>query len=205
VGNVVPKSPSKKESSLVLAAAALDEELRRYDSLADESKRARIDSGKTLERAVRIVQESTARNETVQDKLRELVAQIEEARTRQVDSLNVLLDAARRAQARSEQYDALMKRFAALGESAREVNTLAGAADAKRQAGAPEGELLEGLGSLETQMSAVVDEAEALAAVADEQDWADLKRQADAARQQLLAVKNKLVAARRAVAMRAPS
>jgi uncharacterized coiled-coil DUF342 family protein len=201
----VPKNPSRKESSLVLAAAALDEELRRYDSLAEEARRSLINSGKTLERAVRIVQESTSRNETVQDKLRELVAQIEGARTRQVESLNTLLEAAKRAQSRSEQYDALMKRFAALGESAREVNTRAAEADAKRQAGAPETELLEGLGSIETQMASVVAEAETLEQIATEQDWADLKRQADAARQQLLAVKNKLTAARRVVAMRAPS
>jgi uncharacterized coiled-coil DUF342 family protein len=201
----VPKNPSRKESSLVLAAAALDEELRRYDSLAEEARRSLINSGKTLERAVRIVQESTSRNETVQDKLRELVAQIEGARTRQVESLNTLLEAAKRAQSRSEQYDALMKRFAALGESARAVNTRAADADAKRQAGAPETELLEGLGSIETQMASVVAEAETLEQIATEQDWADLKRQADAARQQLLAVKNKLTAARRVVAMRAPS
>jgi len=201
----VSKPQSRKESPLVLAAAALDEELRRYDSLAEEAKRSSINSGKTLERAVRIVQESTSRNETVQGKLRELVAQIEGARTRQVESLNTLLEAARRAQSRSEQFDALMQRFAALGESARVVNTLAAEADAKRQVGAPEAEILEGLGNLEAQMTAVVTEAEALSAIADEQDWADLKRQADAARQQLLSVKNKLTAARRVVAMRAPS
>jgi hypothetical protein len=201
----VSKPQSRKESPLVLAAAALDEELRRYDSLAEEAKRSSINSGKTLERAVRIVQESTSRNETVQDKLRELVAQIEGARTRQVESLNTLLEAAKRAQSRSEQFDALMQRFAALGESARVVNTLAAEADAKRQVGAPEAEILEGLGNLEAQMTAVVIEAETLSAIADEQDWADLKRQADAARQQLLSVKNKLTAARRVVAMRAPS
>jgi len=201
----VSKQPSRKESPLVRAAAARDQELRRYDSLADEARRASINSGKTLERAVRIVQESTARNETVQDKLRELVAQIEGARTRQVESLNTLLEAAKRAQSRSEQFDALMQRFAALGESARVVNTLAAEADAKRQVGAPEAEILEGLGNLEAQMAAVVTEAEALSAIADEQEWDDLKRQADAARQQLLSVKNKLTAARRVVAMRAPS
>jgi hypothetical protein len=190
---------------LVLAAAALDEELRRYDSLAEEAKRSTINSAKTLERAVRIVQESTGRNETVQAKLRELVAQIEGSRTRQVDSLNVLLEAAKRAQLRSEQYDALMKRFAALGASAREINTLATEADTKRQAGAPETEILEGLGRIETQMATVVAEAEALEEIATEQDWADLKRQADGARQQLLAVKKNLTAARRGIAMRAPS
>jgi uncharacterized coiled-coil DUF342 family protein len=201
----VPKNQGRKESSLVVAAAALDDELRRYDALADEARRSSINSAKTLERAVRIVQESTGRNETVQEKLRGLVAEIEASRVRQVESLNALLEAAKHAQARSEQYDALMQRFAALGESARQVNTVAAEADAKRVAGAPEAEVLEGLGAIEAQMAAVVAEAEALAVEAESQDWADLKRQADAARQQLLAVKNKLSAARRTVAMRAPS
>ena len=199
------KNPTKKESPLVLAAAALDEELRRYDSLAEEAKRSPINSGKTLERAVRVVQESTARNETVHEKLRGLVTQIEEARTRQVESLNTLLAAAQRAQARSEQYEALLGRFAALGESARQVNTLAGEAEAKRQAGASETEVLQGLDDVQTQMASVVAEAEALVVLATDQDWTDLERQADAVRQQVLAAKNKLIAARRAIATRAPS
>jgi hypothetical protein len=201
----VPKNPPTKESPLVLAAAALDEELRRYDALAEEAKRSHIDSAKTLERAVRVVQESTAHNEAVQNKLRELVTRIEEARVRQVDSLNVLLEAAQRAQARSEQYDALLKRFAALGESARHVNAVAGEVNAKRHAGAPEAEILEGLADIQTQMATVVAEAGALAALAGEQDWTDLERQADAVRQQVLAAKNKLTAARRVAATRAPS
>jgi hypothetical protein len=205
VGPAVTRAPRKKESPLVLAAAALDEELRHYDSLAEEAKRSHINSAKTLQRAVRVVQESTARNETVQGKLRGLVTQIEEARVRQVESLNTLLEAAQRAQARSEQYHGLLDRFAALGESARHVNTLAGEADAKRQEGGPAADLLEGLGSIETQMAGVVAEAESLATLASDQDWTDLKGQADAVRQQVLAAKNQLAAARRVVATRAPS
>jgi uncharacterized coiled-coil DUF342 family protein len=196
----VAKNPQKKESSLVLAAAALDEELRRYDSLAEEAKHSSIDSKKSLERAVKIVQESTARNETVQDTLRGLVTEIEAARVRQVESLNTLLDAARRVQARSEQYEALLQRFAALGESARHVNTLAA-----EIAGGSEAEVLEALGRIEMQMATVVAEADTLAALAKEQDWVDLERQADAVRQQVLAAKNKLSTARRSVASRAPS
>jgi uncharacterized coiled-coil DUF342 family protein len=201
----VSKNPTKKDSPLVLAAAALDEELRRYDSLAEEAKRSHINSGKALERAVRVVQESTAHNETVHSKLRDLVKEIEDARVRQVESLNALLQVAQRAQTRSEQYEALLKRFAALGESARYVNTRAVEANEQRLSGAPEATILQGLDDVQTQMAAVVAEAEALVALATEQDWTDLERQADAVRQQILAAKNKLVAARRAVATRAPS
>lgn len=199
------KSQTRKDSPLVIAAAALDEELRRYDALADEAKRAPINSNKTLQRAIAIVNESTSRNEVIQEKLRGLVAQIEEARLRQVESLNALLEAAKHAQARSEQYDALLNRFGALGDSAREIQTVAAAIDAKRREGAPESEVLAGLGEVEGQMAAVVTEAEALAAIAQEQDWQDLHRQADSARQQVLSIKNKLAAARRDAATRAPS
>jgi hypothetical protein len=201
----VPKPPPKKESPLVTAAVGLDEELRRYDALAEEAKRSHINSARTLERAVRVVQESSAQNEAVQGKLRELVTQIEEARVRQVDSLSTLLQAAQTAQARTEQYDTLLKRFAVLGESAHHVNALAAEVNEKRQAGASETEILGGLADLETRMAAVVAEASAVAALASEQDWVDLARQADAIRQQMLASKNKLTAARRAVATRAPS
>jgi hypothetical protein len=201
----MPKSSARKESPLVAAAAALDEELRHYDSLAEEAKRSHINSAKGLERAVRVVQESTSHNDVVHEKLRALVTQIEEARVRQVESLNTLLEAARAVQTRSEQYEGLMKRFAALGESAREVNTMAVEVSAKRNAGATEAEILEGIAAIQTHMAGVVAEADALAALAQAQDWPEVARQADAVRQQVLAAKNKLAVARRSVATRAPS
>jgi hypothetical protein len=190
----VAKSSAKNESPLV--RAALDEELRRYDALAGEAKQVQISSGKTLERAAKIVQESTSRNDTLQEKLRELVAQIEAARGRQVESLGVLLEAAKRTQARSEQYDAMLKRFSALGESARGVSEQAAEANAKRGEGAAEAEARANLAAMEVSMAGVVAEAEALTALAADEGWDDLKSQADGVRQQVLALKAKLTAAR---------
>jgi hypothetical protein len=192
----VAKNPPKKESPLVHAAAVLDEELRRYDALADEAKRVQISSGKTLERAARLVQESTVLNETLQEKLRELVAQIEAARLRQVESLGIMLEAAKRTQSRSEQYEAILQRFSALGESARGVSTQANEADAQRSAGAGDADVRSRLGALEVAISGVVAEAEALTSLAADQGWDDLKAQADGVRQQVLALKNKVTAAR---------
>jgi len=192
----VPKSSSKNESPLVRAAAALDEELRRYDALAEEASQVQISSGKTLERAAKIVQESTSRNDTLQEKLRELVAQIEAARLRQVESLGVLLEAARRTQSRSEQYDAILQRFGALGESARSLSVQAAEASAKPSEGAAEAEARASLAAMEVSMAGVVAEAEALTALAADQGWDDLKSQADGVRQQVLALKGKLTAAR---------
>lgn len=198
-------SSSKNTPPLVAAAAALDDELRAYDELAHEARKIKFDSEKSLQRALRIVQESQGRNDAIQEKLRALVAQIEHARTRQVESLNTLLEAAKTVQARAEEHDALMARFAALGESAQRVNVLTLELSAKRSAGASESELLQGLGEIQMHMATVVAEAEALAERATQQDWPDLARQADAVRQQVLAAKNKLALAHKTVATRAPS
>lgn len=195
----------KDQPPLVAAAAALDAELRAYDDLAREARRMSLSSEKGLQRAVRVVQESAGRNEAIQEKVRALVEQIEQARARQVESLQALLDAARAVQARAEQHDGLMRRFAALGESAQSVNSMAAELSAKRKAGAAEAELLRGLDEVETRMANVVSEAESLAALAADQDWPDLAKQADAVRQQVLAAKNKLAMARQKLATSAPS
>jgi hypothetical protein len=196
---------SKNVPPLVAAAAALDDELRAYDELAAEAHRIKFDSEKSLHRGLRIVQDSQERNDVIQEKLRALVAEIEQARGRQVESLNKLLEAAQTVQARVQEHEALMARFAALGESAQRVDALTLELSAKRTAGASESDLLQGLGEIQVQMATVVGEAEALAQRATEQDWPELARQADAVRQQVLAAKNKLALAHKAVATRAPS
>jgi hypothetical protein len=196
---------SKNVPPLVAAAAALDDELHAYDELAREARRIKFDSEKSVSRGLRIVQESQERNDAVQEKLRALVTQIEQARERQVESLQTLLETARTVQARAQEHEVLMARFAALGESAQRVNALAIELSAKRSAGASEAELLQGLGEIQMHMATVVGEAEALAQRATEQEWPELARQADAVRQQVLAAKNRLALAHKAVATRAPS
>jgi len=54
---------------------------------------------------MRIVQESQERNDVIQEKLRALVAQMEQTRGRQVESLNALLEAAKTLQARAEEHE----------------------------------------------------------------------------------------------------
>jgi hypothetical protein len=192
----VPKKQTARESPLVVAATALDDELRRFDALADEAKGVQISSSKTLERAIKIVQETTGRHESLQGTLRELVKEIEAARVRQVDSLNVLLEAAKQTQVRSVQYEGLLKRFAALGESARGMTTQAAEARARQDAGAGEAEARNSLAAMEIAMAGVVAEAEALTVLAGDQGWDDLKAKADGVRQQVLALKNKMATAR---------
>ena len=196
---------SKAPSPLLAAASALDEELRAYDDLARDAERAKIDSERGLRHAIGIVQESGRRNDLIQEKLRVLVGEIENARVRQAESLSILLETARTVQARAQEHEELMGRFSVLGESAKNLNTLTKELSERRAAGASQTEILEGLHVLQMQMAAVVGEAEALTERAREQHWPEIARQADAVRQQVLSAKNKLALAHKAVAERAPS
>ncbi len=196
-----PKAPSP----LLAAAAALDEELRAYDDLARDAQRTKMDSERGLRHAIGIVQDAERRNDGVQERLRALVGEIENARVRQAESLSVLLNTARAVQARAQEHEALMGRFSVLGESAKNLNTLTRELSERRANGASEAELLEGLDTIQMQMTAVVAEAEALTERAHGQQWPEIARQADAVRQQVLSAKNKLALAHKAVAARAPS
>jgi hypothetical protein len=196
---------AKTVSPVIAAAAALDEALTAYDDLAREARRATMNSEKGLQRAIRLVQESTGRNEAIRQRLAELVTQMDAARQRQVESLNALLEVARQVEARAEQHQQLERRFAALADSARQANVLTLDLATRREAGAGENELLEGLQAIEAHMAAVVGEAEALARLATDLDWPEFVREAQNVRQQVLAAKNKLSLAQRSVAARAPS
>lgn len=196
---------AKPLSALVAAAAALEGELRAYDDLAREAQRIRIDSERGLRRAIAAVQESGGMSERIQERLRALVAEIESARVRQVESLNALLEATRTVERRSQQYTVLMQRFTELGESAGLVNALTMELSAKRDAGASDTEVLRALQGIQSQVAVVVAEAEALSDRAREEQWPDLARQADSVRQQVLSAQNKLALAHKTVAMRAPS
>jgi hypothetical protein len=190
----------KGESPRVEAAAAVDEELRAYDALAEEARHLAIDGEKGLRRATAIVQDSAARQDRIQERLKALVGEIESARTRQVESLTALLEAARTLEVRARQHDEILQRFAALGESAKRCNELASSLSQRRAAGLSDTELLGGLVEIQTSMAAVAGEAEALCTRAQTDRWPEIARQVDSVRQQVLAAKNKLALAHRTMA-----
>jgi hypothetical protein len=198
----MPTAAKKGDSPLVAAAAAVDEELRAYDTLAEEARRLDIEGEKGLKRATAIIQDSASRQDRIQERLKALVDEIEHARTRQVESLTALLEAARTLEVRSRQHDEILRRFAALGESARHCNELAVSLSQRRAAGLTDSEMVAGLVEIQTSMAAVVGEAEALTTRAQSDNWPDLARQVDSVRQQVLAAKNKLALAQKAMSQR---
>jgi chromosome segregation ATPase len=192
-------------SPLVAAAAAIDQELREYDELAAKAKRIELDGEKALAHAARLLEDATTRQPQIQEKLRALVAEIEAARHRQQQSLDVLVEVSQALAARASDFEGLMRRFAGLGESARAVNQLTGELVTRNPDGAQKGGLLEGIRALEERMQGVVVDAEALAQDAQQGGWPEIARQADAVRQQVSSAKNKLTLAHRTVAERSPS
>src|SRR5258708_18766293 len=192
-------------SALVAAAAAIDEELREYDELASEAKRITLDGEKSLARAARVLERSTTSQPRIHEKLRALVTEIETARDRQQRSLEALVEVAHALEARASEFDGLMKRFAEVGFAAQRVNQGTSQLTELKAGGAPEHELLDGLRALEEQMDGVVASAKELAHDAEQHGWPEIARQADAVRQQVNSANNKLAAAHRSVAARAPS
>jgi hypothetical protein len=190
---------------LVVAAAAVHDEVRGYAELAAEAKRLSLDGEKSLAKASRLLQEAAGRHDDVQKKVQSLVGEIEQVRRSQEESLTALMDLAQRLETRTARFRELSKRFGALGELAQGVNRLAGELSARKAGGAAEQELLSGLRAIEEQVEQVVGAAGELSRDAQKDEWPEMARQADAVRQQVHAAKNKLLLAHQAVARRSPS
>lgn len=198
--------PSKKElSPLVAAAAALDDELSGLTELAEGTKHEALDGDRSMARTTKALSASVEQQARIETRLRALVEEIERARVRQQESTKALVDVAHEVERRAKSRDELLARFAALGESAGHVNSLAVELGERKNAGAADAEILDRLAAIQMEMAAVVGEAEVLVEAAKRETWPEIARQADGIRQQMLSAKNKLALAQRTVASRAPS
>src|SRR2546425_7759575 len=106
------------------AAAALEAELRRFEQVAELAARLELKSQKNLERAARAAQDATEAQARVAERVRALVEEIGRARQRQESQAAQLEERARQIRSRRALLDALLARFASLGNEAAEVNAL---------------------------------------------------------------------------------
>jgi hypothetical protein len=196
---------TKEPPPLATAAVALADELQAFADTAHEIRRESLDTDRSMSRATRALTESVERQARIEQKLRALVAELDGVRKEQQASMDVFVEAAHRIEERAKSRDSLLARFAQLGASAGRVNALAVELNSRKEQRADSTEILERLGAMETEMGAVVAEAEALTTAATAENWPEIARQADGVRQQILAAKNKLALAHRNVAARAPS
>jgi hypothetical protein len=196
---------AKESSPLVSAAAALDKELHALAELASETKRESLNTERSIARATTALSDSVQFQARIEGKLKGLVSEIAAIQKLQQDSIDTLVTVAREVERRAKSRDELLRRFAELGAMAAQVNTLARELTTREAEGSAADERLDRLRVIEQQMDAVVAEAQSIAEAAARDDWPEFARQADSARQQMLAARNKLVLAHKGAAERAPS
>jgi hypothetical protein len=191
------------ESPLLAAARSLTDDLSRFETLSEELSRLSIDTEKSLQRA-RQGLEACAEHETrLAESLRAFAVAMQAVQLSQQRCMELTAQAAAQVQLRQEQRAKLQERLALLGQSAREVSTPV--AELFESAATPTHDMLPPLQEVERRLDAVISEAAELCELARRDDWADLQRDTQSLREQLQAVRNRVLLMRRKLAGDAPS
>jgi uncharacterized protein YoxC len=186
----------KSTSELVAAAEALEAQLTRFESLAEQFRKAPLNSEKSLERASKLLRDVAEQDQQLNASVSALVAAVTATRNRQQTQAESVNARAQELQQRAETFKTLLERYGALGQSAAELNQrmqeFAAQRTKSQETGGQNTELIGILDALNERMGQVADEAQAVTGLAEEQDFTDIGRQADSLRQQLLSARNKL-------------
>jgi len=171
-----------KVAEVVRAAAELEEELVKLETLSSATRKNRLDSEKSILRAAKDLSEALTLPERLASGLRALGMAMQQMEARQQAALEPLAAYAVEVQSRMKKLEEHMRAFAALGEAA-------GNASAVLQSAGDRAELIE---NAKVQLSGIADGARALYEAADADDFPDVARQADALRQRVTALQRKL-------------
>lgn len=187
------KRPQSESSELVHAATAIEEELRRFESLAEEVRTGEMRSQKHLERMGKLLNQVADCDERLVANMRALLTVLNGWRDRQQALASEVNTRALELQERTKVYQSLMERFAALGQEAGNLSSQMQQVANRTQAGEPmkAEEIISSLQLVNERMTAVADSAGSLASDAQAQDFVDIARDAESLRQQLLAARNR--------------
>lgn len=189
------KNDKRPQSELALAAEALDEELRKFESLTHALRRDPLNSQKSLERTAGMLREVADSDDRLAKLVHALVAAITTAREKQQQQAKQVHERALELQQRTEVLKELLLQYEVVGTEAIELNAVVQKLAAqRREAKTPEAnrEIIASIEELEERMGKAAESARALAEGADAKEFVDVSRQAEALRQQLLAAKNKM-------------
>ena len=184
----------RKSDRLGLAAAAegLDAELCRYEALATQLQRERLDSEKNLRQAVRALKELEDSEARIGQHLQTLVAAIATARERQEKQAMVVQDRAGQIKQRTVGLTDLLTQWGALGEAAAEVNRLVQQVAATIQKTGAEEQLdAAAFREVDDRLGRLAEESAELARAAQAEAFVDLGKLADSLRLRLLSARNK--------------
>ncbi|GAC1338407.1 MAG: hypothetical protein NVSMB23_06090 [Myxococcales bacterium] len=178
--------------SLSEVAAALEQELARFEQRVDLARRLRLTSEKNLTRASQAIAEASESQERVVAEVRSLIEALSHAGKRQEEQARGLQERAAQVGRRREELSELRQRFTVLGEEARGINAFLQAAPAAGGAEEEKRGLVERLREAAARMEKVAEQALAIGQAAGEAELEDVSRQAEGLRQQVLAARNKM-------------
>lgn len=187
-------------SGITEAALAVEGELRKFEQLSLAARRMPIDTHRQLERAARATMEAAEGQARVKAALDALVQTIQALRERHERNLLALGERSEAIGQRASEITPLYERYAALGDESRLLNEAVKESAALAQgAKTPEqiGAFAATLEGIEGRMAKLGEDARELAREAAAAGATDLVEQAEALRQRVAAVKNKLAMLRR--------
>ncbi len=185
---------------MAAAAEALERELQRYEALARDLARERLDSEKTLRRAAQALNSLRESEARLGESLAQLVNEISQARERQQAHAASVATCAEHVAQRTNALGALLARWSAIGGEAAEVTRLVQrvGAEPATNGGGGGNDLTTTFEAIEQRLARLAEEADALSRAAVDDSFADLAKQADGLRQQVLGSLNKVRLARKA-------
>jgi methyl-accepting chemotaxis protein len=188
------KRPQSAESSeLVAAAMAIEEELHKFETLAEEVRTGPLRSQKNLEKMGKLLNSVADCDERMVAHMRSLLGVLNQWRDRQQTLAAEVNSRALELQERTKVYQSLMERFAALGQEAAALSGhMQGIASQTQQGQQMKAEeIISSLQTMNDRMTQVAESAESLASDAAAQDFTDVSRDAESLRQQLLSARNR--------------
>ena len=178
------------DTPLQTAVQRLDEELARFDQLAQSARKIQLTSERNLDKAARAVNDAAESQRRVNEHIQGLIAAIADARTRHDAVATELLTTRDEVEARAERFQTQLARFGTLGKEAADISAQV------RELGSvkdqPNAQIVALLTSVKERMSGVVAGAVALAAEAEAESMEDLARQCDSLKQQVQSALNKV-------------
>ena len=178
------------DSPLKTAVQALDDELDRFEALADSARRTPLTSERNLEKAATAINQAAESQQRVHGHIQALIDAIGAARVKHDKTAEELVQTRDEVQARGERFQAQLARFAALGKEAAEISGFVRQLGELK--GKANGEVVAQLGEVQERMTKVVAGATALGKEAEAEQMEDLGRQCDSLRQQVQSALNKV-------------
>lgn len=191
------------ESTLLSAARRLADDLSRFESLSLELSRLSINSEKSLQRARQSLEACSEHETVLAQSLQQFAQAMQGMQETQQRCVELTGEAAQRITTRLAERTQLQTRLASLGENARAVS--APVAELVERGATESSDLLLPLQEVERRLDAVIAEAGELCELAQVGDWSDLSRDTQALRDQLQALRNRVMLMRRKLANTAPS